>query len=41
VVNVVRKLGGTVTAENHRKRGATVRLVLPLSTLAIGGGFDA
>ena len=40
VVNVVRKLGGTVTAENHRKRGATVRLVLPLSTLAIGGGFD-
>ncbi|MCP3474183.1 ATP-binding protein [Bradyrhizobium sp. CCGUVB1N3] len=41
VLNVVRKLGGTVTAENHRKRGATVRLVLPLSTLAIGGGFDA
>ncbi len=41
VVNVVRKLGGTVTAENHRKRGATVRIVLPLSTLAIGGGFDA
>lgn len=41
VVNVVRKLGGMVTAENHRKRGATVRLVLPLSTLAIGGGFDA
>lgn len=40
VVNVVRKLGGTVTAENHRKRGATVRLVLPLSTLAIGGEFD-
>ncbi len=41
VVNVVRKLGGSVTAENHRKRGATVRIVLPLSTLAIGGDFDA
>ena len=41
VVNVVRKLGGTVTAENHRKRGATVRLTLPLATLAIGGNFDA
>jgi two-component system sensor histidine kinase RegB len=41
VVNVVRKLGGTVTAENHRTRGATVRLTLPLSTLAIGGDFDA
>ncbi|MBM7486220.1 two-component system sensor histidine kinase RegB [Bradyrhizobium sp. USDA 3686] len=41
VVNVVRKLGGSVTAENHRKRGATVRLTLPLATLAIGGSFDA
>jgi two-component system sensor histidine kinase RegB len=41
VVNVVRKLGGGVTAENHRKRGATVRLTLPLATLAIGGSFDA
>jgi two-component system sensor histidine kinase RegB len=30
-----------VTAENHRKRGATVRLTLPLATLAIGGSFDA
>jgi len=40
VVNVVRKLGGTVTAKNHRKRGATVRLTLPLATLAIGGNFD-
>ena len=40
VVNVIRKLGGIVTAENHRKRGATVRLVLPLATLAIGGGRD-
>src|SRR6476659_8398144 len=34
VVNVVRKLGGSVTAANHRKRGATVRLTLPLATLA-------
>jgi two-component system sensor histidine kinase RegB len=39
VVNVIRKLGGVVTAENHRKRGATIRLVLPLATLAIGGHF--
>jgi two-component system sensor histidine kinase RegB len=38
---VVRKLGGSVTAANHRKRGATVRLTLPLATLAIGGSFDA
>lgn len=41
VVNVIRKLGGVVTAQNHRKRGATVRLSLPLATLAIGGDFDA
>jgi two-component system, sensor histidine kinase RegB len=40
VVNVVRKLGGVVTAQNHRKRGATVKLALPLATLAIGGDFD-
>jgi two-component system, sensor histidine kinase RegB len=40
VVNVIRKLGGVVTAQNHRKRGATIRLSLPLSTLAIGGHFD-
>ena len=40
VVNVIRKLGGVVTAQNHRKRGATVRLSLPLATLAIGGDFD-
>lgn len=36
VVNVIRKLGGVVSAWNHRGRGATVRLSLPLSTLAIG-----
>ncbi len=35
VVNVVRKLGGTVTARN-RGRGAVVTLRLPLSALAIG-----
>ncbi|CCE11274.1 putative Two-component sensor histidine kinase; Photosynthetic apparatus regulatory protein regB (PrrB protein) [Bradyrhizobium sp. STM 3843] len=36
VVNVIRKLGGVVSAWNHRGRGATVRLSLPLSMLAIG-----
>lgn len=41
VVNVIRKLGGVVTAQNHRKRGATVKLALPLATLAIGGDVDA
>ena len=40
VVNVIRKLGGVVTAQNHRKRGATIKLALPLATLAIGGHFD-
>jgi two-component system sensor histidine kinase RegB len=40
VVNVIRKLGGAVTAWNHRGRGATVRIALPLSMLAIGGGSD-
>jgi two-component system sensor histidine kinase RegB len=39
VVNVIRKLGGVVTAQNHRKRGATIKLALPLATLAIGGHF--
>jgi two-component system sensor histidine kinase RegB len=34
VVNVVRKLGGSVTAQN-RERGAEVTLRLPLSALAI------
>jgi two-component system, sensor histidine kinase RegB len=38
VVNVVRKLGGQVTAENRPQGGAAVTLTLPLSVLAIGGG---
>jgi len=33
---VIRKLGGGVSAWNHRGRGATVRLSLPLSTLVMG-----
>jgi len=41
VVNVIRKLGGVVTAQNHRKRGATVKLTLPLSAFAIGDDFDS
>ncbi len=36
VVNVVRKLGGQVTAQNRPGGGASVLLTLPLSTLAIG-----
>lgn len=36
VVNVVRKLGGVVTAQNRPDGGATVILTLPLATLAIG-----
>ncbi len=40
VMNVVRKLGGSMTAENLRNRGAKVKLILPLSTLAIGQNFD-
>lgn len=39
VVNVIRKLGGRVMAQN-RPLGATVKLVLPLAMLAIGGDFD-
>jgi two-component system sensor histidine kinase RegB len=39
-VNVARKLGGVVTAQNHPQGGATVSLELPLAMLAIGGGFD-
>jgi two-component system sensor histidine kinase RegB len=37
VVNVVRKLGGLVTAQNRPEGGATVTLTLPLAMLAIGG----
>ena len=35
VVNVVRKLGGTVVAANRPKGGAVVTIELPLETLAI------
>ncbi len=37
VVNVVRKLGGFVRAQNRTGGGAVVTLSLPLSVLAIGG----
>jgi two-component system sensor histidine kinase RegB len=41
VTNVVRKLGGSVTARNRAQVGAIVTLTLPLATLAIGGpGHD-
>jgi two-component system sensor histidine kinase RegB len=40
VVNVVRKLGGVVTARNRPDIGAAVRLELPLATLAIGDDLD-
>jgi two-component system sensor histidine kinase RegB len=36
VVNVVRKLGGTVSARNHPEGGAVVTLRLPLEPLTIG-----
>ncbi|MCA1455511.1 HAMP domain-containing histidine kinase [Bradyrhizobium sp. BRP22] len=39
VVNVVRKLGGVVTARNNAEGGATISLELPLATLAIGGSL--
>jgi two-component system sensor histidine kinase RegB len=38
VVNVVRKLGGTVTARNRPDGGATVTLKLPLASLTIERG---
>jgi two-component system sensor histidine kinase RegB len=38
VVNVVRKLGGFVSARNLRQGGASVTLSLPLDALAIGTG---
>ncbi|SHF66182.1 two-component system, sensor histidine kinase RegB [Kaistia soli DSM 19436] len=37
VVNVIRKLGGTVSAENGADGGACVTLALPLASLATGG----
>lgn len=36
VFNIIRKLGGTVAAQNRPQGGATVTLTLPLSALAIG-----
>lgn len=36
VVNVVRKLGGTVAARNRPEGGATVTVTLPLAALAMG-----
>ena len=38
VFNVVRKLGGYVTAENRTQGGALVTVVLPLEMLAVGDG---
>jgi len=40
VVNVVRKLGGHVTARNRRQGGALVTLLLPLHALMIEEGHD-
>lgn len=37
VVNVVRKLGGSVTAENGAEGGARVVIILPLEALSPGG----
>lgn len=37
VMNVLRKLGGTVSAKNRAGGGATVTLTLPLSALSPGG----
>ncbi len=38
VVNVIRKLGGTVTARNREEGGAVVTIELPLSALAYTAG---
>jgi two-component system sensor histidine kinase RegB len=40
VVNVVRKLGGAVTATNNPSGGATVKIVLPLAALSPGVSDD-
>ncbi|MBI2384031.1 MAG: HAMP domain-containing histidine kinase [Gammaproteobacteria bacterium] len=40
VVNVLRKLGGTASAENAPGGGAVVRLQLPLSSLSLDEGDD-
>ncbi|MEH2511202.1 two-component system sensor histidine kinase RegB [Nitrobacteraceae bacterium AZCC 1564] len=39
VVNVIRKLGGVVTAENAPNGGAVVTLTLPLDSLSPRGGY--
>jgi len=41
VVNVLRKLGGTVMARNNRDGGASVELCLPVRALSIEGGGEA
>lgn len=41
VVNVARKLGGTVTAKNLLNGGALVELTLPMAALSSEGAFDA
>ncbi|WP_245732510.1 ATP-binding protein [Solimonas aquatica] len=41
VVNVIRKLGGSVTAENLIGGGALVSMSLPLASLAIGGSHES
>ncbi len=41
VFNVVRKLGGTVSVQNHPRGGAVVRLELPIATLAVEEPADA
>ncbi len=41
VVNLIRKLGGSVEARNGMDGGASVTLTLPLSSLALGAGDAA
>jgi two-component system sensor histidine kinase RegB len=40
VVNVIRKLGGTVAAQNMRPQGARVQINLPLQTLSVNAHAD-
>jgi two-component system sensor histidine kinase RegB len=40
VVNVARMLGGAVTASNRAEGGASVRLTLPLSAIALPEEYD-
>jgi two-component system sensor histidine kinase RegB len=41
VVNVVRKLGGSVSARNRSEGGASVTIELPLASLSAGGAGHA